>query len=199
MVREMKPEVLVVAVGAEQVIPEVPGRDKPHFRSAVEVLSEADKYRGGNAVVIGGGEVGCETACHLADLGCEVTLVEIQGRILPENRIATVSDQMHQLLEQKKVKVMTSTRLRSVTNEGVEVVLPTGNEWGLKANVVAYAVGAKKPESVGEKSAMQISSLANAIHQFSMLADEVHVIGDCSSLGRIREAISDGERVGRGI
>jgi 2,4-dienoyl-CoA reductase-like NADH-dependent reductase (Old Yellow Enzyme family)/thioredoxin reductase len=199
MVREMKPEVLVVAIGAEQIVPEVPGREKPHFRSAVEVLLEADKHRDGKAVVIGGGEVGCETACHLADQGYEVTVVEQQEQILPENRIVTVSDQMDQLLEQKKVKVMTGTRLKAVTDQGVEVVLPTGIEWGLEADVVAYAAGTRKPEAVGEKGRMQISSLVDAVHQFSMLADEVHVIGDCSSPGRIREAISDGERVGRGI
>ena len=46
---------------------------------------------------------------------------------------------------------------------------------------------------------MQISSLANTVHRLSMLADEVHVIGDCSTPARIREAISDGERVGRAI
>jgi len=94
---------------------------------------------------------------------------------------------------------MTGTRLNAVTDEGVEVILPAGIEWGLQADVVAYAVGAKKPEVMGEKGSMQISSLANTVHRLSMLADEIYVIGDCLSPARLREAISDGERVGRAI
>ena len=72
----------MIATGSEPIMPDVEGIDKPHVSSAVEVLRDISRFSGSKAVVVGGGDVGCETACHLADNGYDVTVVEMLPDIL---------------------------------------------------------------------------------------------------------------------
>jgi len=63
-----KPDVVVVATGADPAIPAIKGMDQPHVVMAWDVLQgKADT--GKEVVVIGGGAVGLETAFFLARKG----------------------------------------------------------------------------------------------------------------------------------
>jgi NADPH-dependent 2,4-dienoyl-CoA reductase/sulfur reductase-like enzyme len=178
-----RPDALVLAFGAEPARLDIPGSTLPHVVPAVEVLRDITRYRGDKAVVIGGGDVGCETACHLADYGWNVTIVEIRPSLMEENKIKNVKLPMFELLKEKGVRVYTGTRVNAFTEGGVEIILPNGKQEGLDANLTAVAVG------------MSINQ--DWIRKFSLLAEEVHVIGDCAGPGRIREAIEAGEKAGR--
>ncbi len=65
---------VVVAIGSEPLIPEIPGAD-----GAATVLDALRDHRnlGENVVIIGGGEVGVETGIYLAQNGHEVTVLEM--------------------------------------------------------------------------------------------------------------------------
>lgn len=194
-----RPDALVLSMGAEQIVPDVPGVDKAHFASAVSVLRDVKKYKGKKAVVVGGGDVGCETACHLADNGWDVTIVELLPKLLEENIMTNVKVQMFNLIEEKNIKVMTSTKLTAVTDTGCEVLLPSGKAWGLDADLVVYAIGFRNPNTftAGGTAGMHLVPLGGSAGIMAMKADEIYMIGDCASLGRIREATESGERVGR--
>ncbi|MFC1529028.1 FAD-dependent oxidoreductase, partial [Candidatus Latescibacterota bacterium] len=197
MIDEVQPDALVIAIGADPAIPDVPGIDKPHVATAVEVLRDVSKFNGSKAIVVGGGDVGCETACHLADNGWEVTIVEILPKLMKENIMTNVKVQMFALLVEKKINIMTSTKLNAVTDGGVELTLPNGKAWGLDADLVAIAAGFKLQEDIILGSAMNIVPKKRVSGAMAMKADEVHFIGDCDTLGRIREATETGERIGR--
>ena len=94
-------------------------------------------------------------------------------------------------------KRQTDTRLNAVTDEGIEVVLSNGKQWGIDADLVVIAAGFKQPEAVtAGGTSMSLVSVSGLVGSLAMKADEVHIIGDCASLGRIREATEAGERVG---
>lgn len=192
MVEEINPDALVIAIGADPIMPDVSGMDKPHVDSAVNILTDISKYQGQKAVVVGGGEVGCETACFLADNGYEVTLVEILRDILVETEITEIKLRLTDLMKEKNIKVMTETKLNAITDEGAEVIVPYdtqmglaqgGREEGLEADLVAIAVN-QKPDN-------------ELIKILSMKALEVHTIGDCVDVARIKEAVEAGEQTGR--
>ena len=197
MVKTETPDALVIAIGAEQVMPDVPGIDKPHAVSAVEVLRNVSKFSGGKAVVVGGGDVGCETACHPADNGFDVTIIEILPRLMEKNIMTNVKVQMFNLLEEKNVSVMTSTKLTAFIDGGVEIILPNGKQWGLEADVAAVAIGVKAEAGITPSEIMQVPTLEGLAAALEMQCDEIHVIGDCAELGAIREATESGEHIGR--
>ncbi len=199
MVKREAPDTLVIAIGAEPIWPDWPGIDKPHAKHAVEVLRDVTKVKGKKAVVVGGGEVGCETACHLSDHGWDVTIVEILPRLLEENIMKNVKIQMFNLIEEKGIKVMTDTRVNAVTDEGVEVILPNGKQWGLDADLVSIAIGFRRTENKVAGNAMSIGAHEGLAAAMSMHADEVHIIGDAITPARIYEATQTGEMIGRNL
>ena len=68
-VRGEKPDVLIVAVGGETAVPPIPGADLALCTTAVAMLRLSKPPRGKQIVVIGGGDVGCETALWLRRRG----------------------------------------------------------------------------------------------------------------------------------
>lgn len=177
------PDALVIAVGAEPVIPDVEGTDLPHCSTALEVLRDISKFSGKTAAIIGGGDVGCETACYLADNGFDVTVVEMLPRILSDALLPELRGHMLHLLKRKEITVITNTTLSKVIEGGIEVVLPDTKQSGIEADLVIFALN------------LQINN--QFIKRLSMTAEEVYCIGDASSLGRIRDAVEAGERAGR--
>lgn len=68
LLEKEKPDVVILATGAQPITPPIKGVDLPHVVQAWDVLLE--KVPTGNkVVVIGGGAVGVETAMHLAEKG----------------------------------------------------------------------------------------------------------------------------------
>ncbi len=183
MAEAENPDALVLAFGTEPVRLDVPGAGLPHVHSAVEVLRDVSKFGGRRAVVVGGGDVGCETACHLADHGFEVAIVEVRPRLMEENAVRNLKLPLFELLREKGVRIFTETRVNAFTPEGVEVILPNGKQYGIPADLAAVAAGLRADSDRARK--------------FSLSAEEVHFIGDCDAPGRIREATEAGERVGR--
>ena len=200
LVESEAPDALVIAVGGEEVIPPLPGIDKPHVVSALDVLRDVSKYSGAKkAVVIGGGEVGCETACYLADNGVkDVTVVEMLPSIMADvHKITMIHMQI--LLEDRNIKVFDGTPVKAVHDDCVEVLLKTGKLWGLEADLVVYATGMKAPGDFEVESgpAMKVKPKTGLVPSLSMKAEEVHVLGDCCNVARILEAHKEGEKVGR--
>ncbi len=198
MIDAERPDTLVLAVGAEPAMPDVPGVELPHAVTAVDVLRDVSRYEGKRAVVVGGGDVGCETACHLNDNGWKVTIVESLSTLMERNDNTNVKLQMLELIGGKDIEIMTGTRLSAVTPDGCEVILTTGKAWGIGADLVAMAVGFKEPESnVTPGTEMHYSPMKGILSEMAMMADEVHVIGDCTRPARIRDAVEAGERLAR--
>ena len=103
------------------------------------------------------------------------------------------------LLEDRDITVMEETPVTRVTDEGVEVRLSGGKLWGIEADLVIYAAGIKPAGQIKKDTGPSLTVMAKTglVPALSMKAEEVHVIGDCSEVGRILEATRAGERIGR--
>ena len=73
-----RPEVVVIATGAEPLIPPIPGIGGANVHDALDLLLGAVPLAAGERLaVIGGSATGCETAEHAAEVGAEVTIFEL--------------------------------------------------------------------------------------------------------------------------
>ena len=76
LIRSVKPDVVFNCIGAEPLIPNIPGADLPNVANSHDVLAGKTQVSG-KVVVIGGGMVGMEVAELLAEQGCTVTDLEM--------------------------------------------------------------------------------------------------------------------------
>jgi len=171
----VKPDVLIIAVGAEPIIPSLPGIDSPNVIPAND-LPEKYALVGHKVVILGGGLVGCETAVHMAQEGKEVTVIELLDSVCPDAN----PRYRPLLLEQLEKNVTCRTNLRGVriTDKGIECSDADGNEIFFDASTIICAVGQKPLSSV-------VENLRDCV-------PDVIEIGDCRKVGSVTDAVFQG-------
>jgi len=174
LVREIDPDVVVLATGAVSLIPNVPGINGDNVVTAIETLCDCPEV-GEKVVVVGGGLIGCETADHLAVQGKKVTVVEMLDQIGADvgPNIGDVLERM----EKAGVESLVKTKMEEITPDGVKAT-KDGTPVFLEADTVVIAVGLKSNNMLAEK--------------LKEIVPEVYVVGYCLQPRRILEAIHDG-------
>jgi pyruvate/2-oxoglutarate dehydrogenase complex dihydrolipoamide dehydrogenase (E3) component len=173
-VKEISPDVLITAVGAEPLIPNIPGVKSNKVVLAASMYDEATI--GKKVVVIGGGLVGCEEGLHLAHQGREVTILEMLEKAAPEAPYLHWLGLMKEL--EKSARLETHAKVTRITEEGVSAVNEKGEERFYEADTVLLAVGLKSRTEL-------VESLRNCAPDFV-------VIGDCLRPATVMEAIRMG-------
>jgi len=212
-------DAIVVATGGSGVKPEIEGVELEHVFHTVDILLNPSKCEGKkNAVIIGGGSAGCETAHFLSyELGVEnVTVVEIQPEIMKHSCTANRGYMIHHL-EKKGVKLLNCTGVRKITNRGVTLNRNTSKKvpdpyitWQpvLPENIpnpFAKKIEIKNSEieipadivilSMGWKP--DRSLYEECVRR--QVAPEIYITGDVYSTGKVFEATKGGYAIGRKI
>ena len=174
VVKEISPDFLIAAVGAEPIIPNIPGIKNKNVVIAASMYDE--DAIGEKVVVIGGGLVGCEEGLHLAHLGKEVTILEMLEKAAADAPYLHWLGLMREL--EKSVRLETHVKCTRITEEGVFAVNEKGEERFYEADTILLAVGLKPRTEV-------VESIRNCAPDFS-------VIGDCQQPATAMEAIHMG-------
>lgn len=182
LVAQMSPDVVVVATGARPLVPNIPGAAE-HAVTAWDVLA-GKATSGKRVVVVGGGDVGCETAEYLAAQGKEVTVVEM----LPDVATELASWTRRLLLERlmaAQVEILTQTTVISI-----------------EAGRIIY----DRQGISGDISSVDTIVLACGVTPRRELADAlcgtglpVHIIGDAAKPRNLAAAIREGFELGFNI
>jgi len=183
LVREERPDVVIVATGSTPIIPDISGVEKPMVVTAVDLLLGRSKS-GDTVVVAGGGLVGCEVALWLAQQGKKVIIVEILPEIFLDILFANKLMLM-QLLDLNKVEIMTGTCFNEIGDREVTVMSEGFGERKIACDTVVLAVGLKSERD-----------LYNSLRQE---IPEIYMIGDCKEPRKVMDAIWDAFNVGRTI
>ena len=181
LVKEEKPEVVIVATGARPLIPSISGIERKEVVTAEAVLAGEAKV-GKRVVVAGGGRVGVEIACHLEEEGASVTLVEMTGEIGADLE-PVMMEYLLGRLKEHGMRVLTQRKVEAITGDGVKIV---DREWRgelLAADTVVLALGAQSNGAL--------------LQELKGIDVEVHAIGDCAKPRTMYEAVHEGAQVGR--
>jgi pyruvate/2-oxoglutarate dehydrogenase complex dihydrolipoamide dehydrogenase (E3) component/uncharacterized membrane protein YdjX (TVP38/TMEM64 family) len=137
---------IVIAAGAEPVIPDLPGLAESGYLTSDTLWEEFARLdeMPRRVVVLGGGPIGSELAQAFARLGAEVTQVERGGRLLPRED-EDVSKLAREAQERAGVTVLTGHQAARVEN-GTEkrlVMSAGGTETTIGFDAIIIAVGRK--------------------------------------------------------
>lgn len=183
IIDEIVPDVVVAAIGAKPLVPPIPGINSGNVIKAIDIYND-DVNIGENVVIIGGGLVGCEEALHLSQLGKQVTVLEMKTEVVTDgaylHRLALLLE-----LEKWPAKLLTSTRCKAITKEGVIAEDSDGNEELYRADTIILATGMK--------------SKSEEVDTLRGYAPEFYTIGDGFRSKTVLEAIRGGYDVGTSI
>jgi NADPH-dependent 2,4-dienoyl-CoA reductase/sulfur reductase-like enzyme len=171
------PDAVVVAVGADPIIPAIAGVDKPHVVWAGDVHTGQAKV-GNTAVVVGGGSTGAETAVQLAKDGKKVVIVEMLPYAVV---VAGWPRGLIDMVEKYAVPFLTETKLEEITDKGITVIDKAWKRSEITAETVILSLGFTPRTAI--------------VNQLQDAFPEVYVIGDCQKPRSIKEAVHDGFNV----
>jgi 2,4-dienoyl-CoA reductase-like NADH-dependent reductase (Old Yellow Enzyme family)/NADPH-dependent 2,4-dienoyl-CoA reductase/sulfur reductase-like enzyme len=179
------PDAVVVATGASPRGISVPGADGSHVVQSWDVIDGSVSVDDESVVVVGGGDVGCDTAGFLADQGCEVTVIEQTDRIAPDKERISRIDVLQTLESNDNVALVTGETVLSIEEESVTTVRPDGSEAAYEADRVVLAVGHEPNDG-----------LADELEEYPA---PVYVVGDARESRDIYRATLDGTEAGISI
>ena len=128
---------VIVATGS--VPRTIPGYDFDGVRIVSSDHALDWKARPQRVAIIGAGAIGCEFASLLADLGSEVTLLELMDQIVP-GADAKAARELQKHLKRRGVKIHTGASVAAPTISESGVTVPFG-EASTEVDVVLVAVG----------------------------------------------------------
>lgn len=183
IVKEIKPDVVIVATGATPLIPKIPGFDQQNVHMAWDVLA-GNVEIGEMVVVVGGGLVGCETAEFLVQKGKKVTILEMLGDVALDMESRTKRLLLQRFTE-SGIVTKTSAKITKITDKGVYYVYKKRKRQFIEADAVVLALG-----SISNKK---------LVEELNGIVPELYAIGDCVKPRRIYEAIHEGSLLAREV
>ena len=204
LIQSKKPDYVLIAEGAEALIPPIPGAADPGVFNAWEVLRE-NPFLGKRVAIIGGGAVGLETALFVA----------AKGTITPETLHflftyqAESVERLRELMFQGSSSVTVFEMLpkagKDVGKSTKWILTDNLKRYGVKVNTSAKVIsiqnGTLTYEKDGESLQQAFDSviLASGSRPVQRLSREIEllnipfaVIGDCITPGKINDAIHAG-------
>ena len=208
LIREINPDVVVVATGARPVLPDLPGVEGKNVIQAWDLL-DGRAGTGERVVIVGGNAVGLETALYLANQGTLSpealhflminraesieTLTELLNKGIKEVTVVEMTKKtgndigfttrwtVKGELKRLGVRVMTETKAVGITPKGLEIE-HLGSIDLLAADSIVIAAGSRSENALADK--------------IKDLAAKVLVIGDAKTPRNALEAIREGFEAG---
>ena len=186
LVKKVKPDVCIVAVGASPLTPEIPGANSKKVITTSQLWRSLNKKLKGNSrtsrkekvkllakstepkgkvVIVGGDLVGCVLGKFLAQNGRKVTIVE-SGQVVPKDMTTTHGWIIMDEFEKLGVAISSGVTYEKITNKGLMVMTQEGKRKTIEADQVIL-IDRDKPNT----------QLFDAIKE---MIPNTHAVGDCA-------------------
>lgn len=182
-------DVVFVASGSKARAFHIPGTDQDHVFYAHEVYYNQEKL-GDKVTVIGGGQIGMETAVWLAKLGKQVSVVEFTDQIMGGTKNAPVGDieMAHLYADYYKMHMNMNTKATEISGNSVKIEgVKDGSRDEIPSDTVLIAVGYESVNDI----------YPNFVKNTSV--PEVYNVGDSNHVANIYYAIHDAYELANNI
>ena len=174
MLKPMDYDEVIVAIGSAPLVPPIPGITGKNVIGAIDVYGCVDLLAQ-DIVVIGGGEIGTETAIYLAREGKNVTILEMRNDLCldstPIHYRTMVRDAWRR---QEGLDFHCNARVTGVYEDRVTYI-QNGEEKSIPCGTVVCAAGMKnrRDEAWG----------------FNGVGHRTRLVGDCETVGNVQTTI----------
>jgi len=171
LVETMQPDHVIVATGSQPVVPRfLKGYEKAHH--VLDAYFKPETVKGDKVVVIGGGLSGVEAAIYLANLGKQVTVLEMLTCL--SNVGTTYGWGVMMKVDELGVQLVNGAKVTEITDTGVKYS-KDGEDLEIPADCVFYGIGQKSDRTLYTEIAQK--------------APFVDLVGDCRKVGLVGDAV----------
>jgi 3-phenylpropionate/trans-cinnamate dioxygenase ferredoxin reductase subunit len=149
------------------------------FDDALAIRSHL--HHGIRLVIIGGGFIGLELAAAARQLGCPVTLIEVQPRILMRGVPDKIAAIIHAEHAARGVHLRCGVLIEAITETPAGIVVRLDDDTVIEADIALIGIGVVPETSLAESAHLAID---NGIAVDAFLATEdpdIFAAGDCCS------------------
>ncbi len=165
LARDLRPDLLVWATGAQQNIPDIQGCDSQYTMTSVEFFGGAKPVKGSRVLVIGAGRTGLEIAEKLGAQGLDVTATKRTDPIGSMMEMITKKLTLMRIEQMDNVALMPHTAVKAFETDRV-VVEKDGETLALEPfETVIFASGMRSapgPEPAVEQAAAAVEVIGDA-------------------------------------
>ena len=155
---------LLVATGGTAVKPPVPGIDLDGVHNcwsladAHKIIERADE--GAKVILMGAGFIGCIILEALASRKVDLTVIEMEGRVVSRMTNEAMGDMIKRWCESQGITVLTSTKVDSIAEGSGEHPLTVTTEDGstLPADLVICATGVRSNTAFLDGSGIEVDA-----------------------------------------
>lgn len=182
-IRDINPDVIIVATGSDPIIPNIPGIDLPNVYEVRKVIAGDKLISADHVAIIGGGLNGLEAMEILSFQGKNVEIIEMADEIGKDVEMY-IKPYVLSIIEKKSVKVHTNTKCVEIRRESV-IVEKEGKQQEIPCGAVVIAVGSKSNTAI--------------LDTVKKLGYEHYVVGDAKEPSKVLPAIWGANEIARSI
>lgn len=177
---------LILATGADVRCLSCPGADDTDILYLRD-LADSDRLReiltpGTRVGVIGGGYIGLEAAASARSLGCPVSVIEAQKRIMARVTCEQVSDFFRDYHAAQGVHFHTDAGVERFETRGEETVIHLANGREVACDVVLAGIGVVARTDLAEDAGLAINNGIVVDHHARTDDPDIYAAGDCTNL-----------------
>jgi NADPH-dependent 2,4-dienoyl-CoA reductase/sulfur reductase-like enzyme/rhodanese-related sulfurtransferase len=186
--REIPYDRLVIATGASPFVPRMEGVDlkgvhrlyNPYDAKAIKDAVDGGAER---VAVIGGGLIGIETCGAFVARGCEVTVLEMMPRLVPNLLDTEMALLLEHYLKENGVKVVKGSPVTRIHGDeaGQAVAVETADGTRVEADLVIMAIGVRPNTELAADAGLDMGpTRAIAVNEHMQTSDpDIYAGGDC--------------------
>ena len=177
---------LIIAIGATSFLPPIKGKEKQGILSLRTLedgqrIDQAVKDGAKDAIVMGAGLIGLETAIGLHQRGLNATVVEMLPQVLPQMLDADMAKGVQQMLEERGIRILTGKSVEEfLGTDKVTGIVAAGEQ--MQGDVFVSAFGVRANTQLAQNAGVALGDTkaikTNARMETSV--KDVYAVGDCA-------------------
>ena len=183
VVKELSYDYLVIASGATSFIPPIEGT---HLNGVFKIRTIEDGFKikewaekNHNAVVVGAGLIGLETAYGLKEMGLNVIVTEMLPQIIPRSLDPDMASIVQQYMENDGLQVILGNPIEEIIGDKRVEKAIIGEEV-LNADMVIMATGIRPQIKLAKMAGCDIGRWAILVNEkMQTSVPNIYAVGDC--------------------
>lgn len=175
---------LVLATGSRAFVPNIPGKDLPgafRFRSADDASALlARSFSARKVAVIGGGLLGLEAARGMALRGCEVTVLEHEGHLMPRQLDKAGGALLADRIREIGVKVQTGVAVKEIEGSARVTGMRLANGDWLDCDTVIICTGIRSNVGLARDAGLAFGRGITVNDQMQTGDPDIYAVGECA-------------------